>query len=72
MGRGQERSALEWRRYLRGLRRLGVTSVAEALLLLEAGSCWELLGAIQSRAWEPEGAIAGCKGRMMRMTNDET
>lgn len=34
----EERSALEWNRYLSGLRRLGVSRVAEALVfLLQAG-----------------------------------
>ena len=34
---------MEWRRYLRGLRRLGVTSVAEALLRLQLEEAGRLL-----------------------------
>eukprot|EP00434_Breviolum_minutum_P032188 symbB.v1.2.028469.t1/scaffold3006.1/size65522/2 len=37
-----DRSPLEWRRYLSGLQRLGVTSVAEALLLLTEDSSTSL------------------------------
>lgn len=60
----EERSPLEWRRYLRGLRRLGVTSVAEALLLLqleEVGSAPLSIEAIcRENLWQDVEYLRGC------------